>query len=936
MNVRHWQVLCFVAAVITASLLAFPFRRDLIQLYLDSGDITTAASVMEEVLHDDPDNYALLLQAAKINFMLGRPDQAITALEKALRQKPHNLNALRTLAQYREWNVQPMQAANVYERIAEVRPTAEIYRKLVGFYRYFGEREKEYRAIARLIGMTAEEKTEGAPRFIRALAPDLNRLAALELDDESTPYQDFLMQRLFILDERYRLETQEPSGPDVEQFAIWAGELYMATDNLDMGRAFATRLDTARGGATARLALASVLRWNGRYADALPLLTEIRAEQPDNLEVIQTLAQVGRDAGNYEVAAGALEDLSERDPGNSQIRRDLISVYMEGGMFERAVAVLRTFMNTMADAAQYLHAFLNAALFSGSREALEAAAEQSERFDITDPAMLRTRGEIYLALEQAGDAYPLLREVAVKRDGRPDDLSLLIDAAGATDDPALVLDALTLALRYRPDDPAIVRAAADSYNAADRPDKAYGLIRKIVLKTKAPDDARRMLEYAGYTGKAEPVTQAVATVRRLFPDSLQLTELAGEVSLWTRPPAQAYPLFRRAVELTGRDKARIMRMIEVASFSGKASLFRDAVFLARELRPEDRELAFYAAEIHASEGDKVKLADLMRVFAKNIRHNRALLEKWAVYAESAGLNEEAYHLFSQLFEDHPDSSKYRDAKIRLAEYTDRPDVAASLLAPQSDASPRNFDLAMRTGRAFLGAGLPPEALRYFRRAAGIRPADEDAALAMLEAQAAGGDFAKAIEYYETLARKRQLTEEERIFLAEAHVNAGQPERALNLLAEYADATDSQPRGALVLARAMALTGKGRKARRLFRQLARAQANNAEFLILAGSESLYLGMAEIAADMFDRALRLVPGDIRAMKGMAIAYADYGQEHRAERAFRSYLKKYPGDADAHLRLAELYGRIGKPSLALRQSKTAERLLAEQKRATQFRKP
>ena len=933
MNVKLWQIALFVMVIMAVTWASFPYDRDLARLYLDSGNIDKATSLVNAALEQGTPDFELLQEAAKLHHLLGEPDQAIALMEKAVADKPRNMNSLQTLANYYDWSLRPADAAAIYERMAEVQPSRESWDKLLGYYRYFGFTDKETMATAELVPYVVAGDPKRLDPYIRAMAPDLMTLAERHTQEGEDPYADYLLRRLYILAEQYQLTLASGSPtPTRTQFAIWAEELYLGTDHADLGTEFARRLDAGWNSMDGRLALATVLRWNGRNAEALPVLAELESQAPNREDVLVALAEAGRDAGDGDTAAKALEKLLKRHPDSADYQRRLVDAYLSGNKFDQAMGAIRELMRKTGDVAGNIHALLRAAVFSDNKEAMSAALKEADKYDLGDPETVRARADVHMALDQPLAAYTALKPLVLSPAGTDEDLTRLLDAAGGADNEAVLLEALNLASKKRPGDISILRTAAQATAGAGKAVQALTLLRRIPAASRIRQDYADMLDLAGGSGDPAQVRRAVADVAKGYPNDLQLAEQSALVSSWVLPPVESYPAFRRAAVLSGGNKGAVDRMLEMASFADNPPLLTKAVALARKLRPKDEDYVFMQADALAAAGDADQLSKMVAAFASRHGNDPARLRKWAGYAEGAGNSEQAYQLYLRLHANAPDDKGLREAVIRNAEFADHYAVAADLLAPLSDRAPKDFELARRTGTDYAAAGISDRAVVYLGRASALRPDDQEVRLALLEAATFGGDDTKLIEFYEAMAAKRPLTQDERLTLAEAYANTGANAKGLALLDEYRNADPLAVRPGLLLARLLAATGKAKQAETVLKRLYAQAGNDPDVLTQVGSEALNNGQLDLAGRAFRSLLKVRPGDPLALKGQAIVSGDQGDVENGIRQFKVYLRRFPNDADARYRLAELYLAAERPKLASAEFVQAEKLLKSQKRDTQ----
>ncbi|MBN2139506.1 MAG: hypothetical protein JW718_00750 [Desulfovibrionaceae bacterium] len=925
MSFRLWQILCFMLAVVGATVLIFPYEREMVDIYVQGGDLHRAQAQLEEILAHKSPGFELLVTAAGLYQLAGEPDRSIEFLGRALEKKPNNLKALNLMAGYLEWNVQPLRAAPFYERILKITPNRpDLLRKLAGLYLYYGRPGPEGLAMARLVELRRASRTVRGG-FMGALQEALAPLAGERLAQGPSPYRDYLMQRLFILGEQFADDEREKNNPDPRQYAVWALEVFLEVDRIPEAKAFAAAMDKASGRAPEhRVLLSLVMRWAMRHDLALEYLAELEKSWPDDLGLLEAEAQAGMESNRFPEAQRALERLTRLRPEERKYRSDLAEVYIQNKDFGKGLALLRELYAKASDSLEYIKRLMAAALASGDKKILSLAAEESEKTAVQDPEVLRARARVYLGMDNPAKAYDLLLGLVLGGDDNPLDLDLLVQAAAASGDQGRVTRAMGLALARRPDDKGLLRIAARAYIETDRPALACPLLRKLALADRSRRDARAMLEAAGYSGDKTLISEAAKTAAEIFQKDPEIMDLAGEIHLWVEAPRRALPYLEKAALLSGGRRDRVLKMLKAASFSGDERLSTEAALLAHRLRPGDPDIALAAAGALYAAGRGDQGAMIMSRLVRAHGDSRDLLLKWAVLSEDAGRINEAFGIYRGLQKRFPEDKTLRRALIRLAGYEARARDAALKLAALSDAAPRDFELAIKAGDAFGAADEPARAIAFFERALGLEPKDAGLEKKLALFYGYVGQYAKMIPIFERIEARSGLSAEDKLALAEAYAAQKQDAKALALLEPLLKDDPPPKREGLILAGLLNRLARRSEARALIPGLAAQYGSDQGYLEGLGAEAFFGDHADLAQDLFARVLQKDPESRTALKGMALAAAAAKDNQRAIRYFKLYNKKYPNDADARYRLAELFTAQDRTGEALGQYRKTLNLL------------
>ncbi len=926
MRIHPFYVLSFFASILLLSLLIYPTPRDLAQLYLDSGEIHRSRDILKKTLTDGTQDFPLLMTASEVYHLLGQPGRAIAVLNQARRLKPHNIAMLSRLARYLEWDMRPQEAIAVYEDIIAAAPTRkDVLRTLISHYRYFGMPDQESSALARLLVQDTYPPQLARLALLSALRSELTRLATLRKDQGPSPLRDLLMQRLYIVGQQFVTAIQDGETVSEREYATYCLEDYLQSGRLADGSAFADVVDTLAGGVETRLQLAQVMQWNDLMREAVTYLRQLDQRIPGSEPILLALSKAARDNADMDTAEYALEALTRAAPQNSEYREQLAETYLQNNKLAKAVALFDSLLASAVDTFRVLGRLLTTALLSGEQPVMRLALDKARAYPTDRADIINTRIELHLALDEPDKAYALMREEQDRTTPDHAQLERLLEVAQLSGKPPLIMDAVRFALLHEPEDLQFMRDGADALIASEASAEAYALLKTLARRSGSPEDATRMLETAGFTARPELVSEATALAASLHPRSPSVMNMAAEVLLWTEQPRKALPFAEAAARLSHGNRDRIMHMIEVASYTGDPELFKNALLLAGSLRPDDEDIALTSAQALAAEGDDAAFDALFARFMRS-GNNTVLIRKWATIAENAGLAEQAFRLWYQLYKATPADAVLREKVARLAFDAGRYPVAGELWSTVANAQPDRFDAAQAAGMAWSAAGDVRKALQYFEQALRLAPTHRPTMLEVARNALYAGEYRKAATMFERLGPDT-LAEEDRFALAEAYGYTNRAREALALFGPMLDRDPLPKNRAILITQLYNQSGQRARAAALYPRLGHSYADDTAFVTRLGAEAYFAGHLAPALALFSEVLNSTPDNATALKGTALVLAENGNTKAAVERFRDYNRRYPDDGDAHYRLAELYTQQGQDGPAQREYKSAVRLLKKQ---------
>ncbi|SDK82364.1 Tetratricopeptide repeat-containing protein [Maridesulfovibrio ferrireducens] len=927
MNIKLWRILLFALIIIGATVLIYPFPRDMVPLYLKSGEIAKASDLISTLLDENPDDLQLLTIGADVYLVRGLPDKAIASLNRVLEFKPEDLAVLEKLVQFYEWNVMPREALHTWERISKISSKRKKpFEQMVMYYRFYNMIHDEVGAIIKLNRL--QSTREIADVFQKGINLEVARLSDKYDEQKEDPYQDYLIRHIFIVGEQFRVALANNEKINYLEFVTYALEYYVEVDRVEEALSFASYMDNeTEKGLRNRIQLVKVLGWSQQYTAALDLAEKLYKLKPDSTILLKEMVWLAQSLNRYDLAEFSLEQLVRIEPDNNQHREDLGNMYMQTGKFGQAVALFRDLADKIGNFFKYAHNMLRAALYSSDTQLMAEVVAETESLNISDPEYQRTRAELLLGLNRPREAYAMLRAVAEGPGGEIEDYVRLLDAAGATGDDKLVAETIDLALRFKPDDISLMRQGAEAWMNAGNPLKSYQLYSKVVRKEGQEKDVIGMLLAAAETQKIKTAKEAAGYATKVLPDNIKVLSQAGEIMLWLNSPVDGYPYYKKAAVLTGGEKEAVMRLMQVASFTADSKIFRDAAITAVKLRPYDEQVAMLAAGVWAAAGDVEKAKQLIVRFADRKGETYEMLLQWAEFADKSGLTEEAYRLYDQIYSLNFKDKKVRANLARLAGWTNRPKVSAKLFGEMSDEQPGSFSLAIQAAKGYSDSAEYAKAVGYYERALSLKTSDTDLKLELALNYGLAGMNAKRIILLQDLYVQGVLPQGEKIELARAYLEEKDPQKALEILEPYARLKTLPRFEGFLLASAYDLAGRGRNASDIYKRLGREHNKDGIFMARLGAEALFNNHIAEAFSLFESALRVDKKNQTALKGIAIIYTERNEYKRAIAKFKAYNRIVPDDADARFQLGEIYLLVNREGDAVREFKKAKRILKRQ---------
>ncbi len=320
-------------------------------LYL-AGDLMGALNLFGQYLMEHPHHPYALLNTGKIHYELGNKDLARSYLEEAVRVKPDLYEGLRILADIYTDRGELDRAIETYERLAKVRPTAEVFNNLGYLYQLKGDYKKSIEYFDKAIALKPElaEAYYNKALSFRRLGNFEEALRWYSEAIERNPTDpDFFYNRGIV---RKKLGDLKGALEDFKK-AVELNPLFVRAYN-NMGNVYYALGEVEKALESYRKALdinptyldalfnaALVLRESGRCREAIDYYDRILALSPDNAAAMIDKAICLKELGRFDEAERLYRRAMEVDKGFEPLALyNLACLYNLKGEKEKAKELL--------------------------------------------------------------------------------------------------------------------------------------------------------------------------------------------------------------------------------------------------------------------------------------------------------------------------------------------------------------------------------------------------------------------------------------------------------------------------------------------------------------------------------------------------------------------------------------------------------------------
>ena len=365
------------------------YRRRLGFALYRVGDLDASLEVVDTVLQDEDDDFGGLYLKGLIHAAEGHHEQASRLLRQLLVQRPQSLELA-------------LLAARVLERQQAIEEAVTL---LGGLAERLRQADSEEEAeLAEYQGLNVLYRAGEWARLLRALEPKLRQpadelsLDLVFLNLDALAGSDRAAEALDLL--------AEVKSPQLTR-AMRLGKEAELLFELDREAAAADRLARLRRlpGIEGRLEAARLLQTRERYAEAIPLLEELREASPQQVQLLFWLGASYERTARHEEAEQAFQALLEIDGDFAPALNYLGYMWADQGRnLEEALVLVERAVALEPDNGAYVDS-LGWALFRfGRYEQARELLERAARLVPGDAIISEHLGDVYLAVGRPAEA----------------------------------------------------------------------------------------------------------------------------------------------------------------------------------------------------------------------------------------------------------------------------------------------------------------------------------------------------------------------------------------------------------------------------------------------------------------------------------------------------------------------------------------------------
>jgi predicted Zn-dependent protease len=258
--------------------------------------------------------------------------------------------------------------------------------------------------------------------------------------------------------------------------------------------------------------------------------------------------------------------------------------------------------------------------------------------------------------------------------------------------------------------------------------------------------------------------------------------------------------------------------------------------------------------------------------------------------------------------------------------------AEIVLRAAAAADPKSEAVHATLGQLLFKQQKYEDAVQELGLALQINPASRENSLLLSEALIGWRHFDVAVNFLQAVQAKFGSYPEFHYDLGLAYYNGNKIKEAKTEFQEAARLEPSLDRAQFLLAACIATEGDYANAVEIFRKLAKDHPTNATYWATLAQMLTHLGIENLpeALRACRRARTLKPRDPRVQYITATVLMQSGDFAEARPLLEHLVRLNPKNLAAHIALARIYGRLGKPELARKETQTVNQL--EKEKASQ----
>ncbi len=811
------------------------------------------------------------------------------------------------LASLYEYERRSKKAKKVLERLVAIASwNLEAWIRLVAYYRYDMEPEKESQAISKVI-MLHKKQTEKL--LIDFSSDPVATILQEELFDWGVDvslgiknhFVMAILSNLYLLNAEYQSQmivetsdlikkddsdsivTLKSRVPDENLFSFPAQkkrvkvdesaqnntitrllELYLISDQQARAERIASRLDLEKKSKFKyRLHLTDIMCWSGLHKESIKYLFALNSKFPRYRKILESAAKIASQTGDQEQAILAYEKLLVVAPGR------------------------RSYMRRLAS--------------------------------------------IYLAENQPQKAYPLYKQLVLNRKktksrSQKKLIFKMLDSASYSGEMSFVFESLTIAEEVMPQDPQVAKRLADYYLYAEKPDKSYPYFKIYLASQKNPGQAQvlRLIDIANYSGNEKITIDALETAEKILPQDPAVQKRLAQIYAWLQNPLKSYHMHKQFIMHKGAKGKYIKQLIDTAAATNQQQLVEEALAIASRKLPGDAGIHLKRAEYLLGQKQEKKAAISYERYLGlkpddiEVKKQLAQLYIWL------NRQEKAYRLYKELFEQAPQDTFFQTSVLQMAGWLNRHQEVRHYLQRIAKLNPHNFEITLAAGDALIETGNTRAALPFFEQALKTRPQDMELRKKLALYYSWLNMHFKQIAQLKYLHSRKALPQEGYISLAWHYLDRKEWKKVLRLMKPFTSKRPLPRQPGIMLAIAYDMMGRKSQGYEIYQHLQKENSQDISFLSRLGQQAHWNNRPDIALQLFEKVLKAEPKNQYALLGSGQIYQGKRNFKKALQRLELYCQVVPKDYKIRYQLGQLFFDLGRKEKGKREFNESLRLM------------
>ncbi|QEL19722.1 DUF1583 domain-containing protein [Limnoglobus roseus] len=778
------------------------------------GAAVVAFQKAEEAL---PENAIASYYLGQSLVLIGRPDAAAEAFERAITRKPNRndmLDAFQALGRVYQRAQKTEKALEVWNRLEKQYPDdVRVQEQIATTLVEEGQYEQALPRLEKLAKNTDDKYRQATLRMdvadlkvklkksTEALA-DFEKLLG-ELNPESWLYRDVRrrIEDVFLRNDdlaglaKYYEKWLEKNTTDVEAIARLAKNLSAQGKGPDARKWLEKGIEVAPSNRSLRTSLIEQLAYEGNYADAAKQYEAMDKADPGNPDILRDWGKLlMRDTGKPEVdrkaaAAAVWKRILEKKPTDPVTTSQVADLVRQAGITDEAIALYKKAIELAPNAAQYRE-YLGEYFHSlkRSEEALNTWRPIAEGANRNAKNLARL-GEVYAGFGYRKEAIRVFAE-AIQLE--KDDYNLLMTYADvlaqeAENDEALKqLDLASKFTSNAEEVEQVLAARIKIYQATDKlPEQIDALSKELTANASAP--ATQWLILARYFEANRQLDKAVETIAKaaekdakslaVLAASARIHEAGGNMLAAAEANRKLANLDRRyrteylqqvaALEqrLGKRDDALKTAKDVLASAPGNPEVYKWYSEICFQLGDADEGLEALRRSVRANPADPQGLVTLANALVERVRSGEAIELLWRAFDKTNEL-EGKLSIVDRLAQLYLEQNQFDKLMERLER--------------ERREQEKNRELTMCIAQAYQTAGDLGSSRVQLERLLTENTRDTNLLAQLSQLSEQEGDVQGALKYQRQLATAAPQNFDAQVRLAQLLLKAGEGDEAADV------------------------------------------------------------------------------------------------------------------------------------------------------------